>query len=206
MAFDKNQLIGTVSTNQDEIILNICKLYCPQGIELDSTYGHGQFYRHIRPPKYRFDLSPITPYIQQADCVKLPLQSESINSYMFDPPFVAHSIGSGEICKRFGYYPSMISLWNMYEKAIFEAYRILNMNGIFIVKCQDVVDSGGQYLSSFFIINNCLKAGFQPKDIFILVNLNRHISTNMITQHHARKWHCYFLVFSKQKSRVNYFS
>lgn len=83
------EIIKSISYNQEEIIKWIIALYCPNGIELDPTYSKGNFYKNIPEPKYKFDLFPQNDDVVRADCRELPVKSGSIQSIMFDPPFVA---------------------------------------------------------------------------------------------------------------------
>lgn len=199
-------IVKTTSYSQTEIIQWIMGLYCPDGFELDPTYSVGNFYKNIVAPAYKFDLFPQVDGVVQADATNLPICSGSINSIMFDPPFVAampKKEATGLITKRFGYYKNIQhKLWDMYYKATKEFYRILKNKGVLVFKCQDVIDSSKQYMTHVQIMNDAVKVGFYPKDLFILIAKNRIVSQT--TQQHARKFHSYFWVFIKQTNPVNY--
>lgn len=86
-----------------------------------------------------------------------------------------------------------------------EMYRILDDNGILIFKCQDKISSGKQYLSHVFIINEAIKIGFYPKDLFILLAKSRLVAEwQAKNQKNARKFHSYFIVFEKSNKRISY--
>lgn len=206
-------MIKSISFSQEEIIKNIIKLYVQSGkIDLDSTYSIGNFYKNtgITEPKYKFDINPTAQDVQYGDSRNLPLPDESVFSEMFDPPFLATTGKSlkedhGNIInRRFGVYENERQLHQMYVDSMKEAYRILKYNGILIFKCQDKVSSGKQYLSHVFIINEAIKIGFYPKDIFVLMAKNRIVANWQKNQKHARKYHCYFLVFEKTNRRIEY--
>jgi len=200
-------MIRSVSFKQEVIIKNIIKLYCPKGIECDPTYSKGVFYKNIKQPKYKFDLSPQIEGVRQADCRQLPLGDASVASLMFDPPFIGGSIGKGKkgiIKERFGIYKDIPTLWSMYSDALIEFSRVLKVDGVLIIKCQDTVESGKQYLSSYKIIQMALSLDLYPKDLFVLVAKSRLVSPSQRIQQHSRKFHSYFLVFIKQKSKVDY--
>ena len=208
-----SDIIKTVSDNQTEIIQNILKLYAPNGIDCDPTYSLGKFYDNtgIKPPQYKFDINPQLPDVVPADARHLPLTNQSINCLMFDPPFLATTGSSlnnpsnnNKINCRFGVYPNEPALHQFYQDAIIEAHRILKPNGIFIFKCQDKVSSSKQYLSHVYIINKAVEYGFYPEDIFILTAKNRLIANWQKNQKHARKYHCYFIVFRKTPLKINY--
>jgi SAM-dependent methyltransferase len=205
----KKKLIKSISYDQDEILSWIIELYCPDGFDLDPTYGKGNFYKNIPEPRLKFDVNPGNiPGVKQADCTKLPLEDKSLNSIMFDPPFIAaipKEKATGIISTRFGYYRNVqTELWGMYHKALKEFYRILKPNGVLVFKCQDTIDAGKQYLSPVEIINCAINLGFYPKDLFILLARNRIIGKTHHKQQHARKFHSYFIVFINEKSKVRY--
>lgn len=206
---EKKIIIKSISYSQEEIIQWIMDLYCPDGFELDPTYSKGVFYKKLPSPKLKFDLAPQIEGVEKANCIDLPLGPESINSMMFDPPFVAaipKKEATGKITTRFGYYRNIQhELWPMYRKALKEFYRILKPNGVLVFKCQDVIDACKQYFSHVEIINYAVSLGFYPKDLFVLLAKHRLMSPNQYKQQHARKFHCYFLVFIKQTKPVKYF-
>ena len=209
------EMITSINYSQTDIIQNIIQLYIPQGkIDADVTYSKGVFYKNgnIQEPQYKFDINPQTADTVQADCRNLPLPDNSINSLMFDPPFLAtsgKSLSTQEnnnlILRRFGYYRNEKELHKFYQDALNEFNRVLIDNGILIVKCQDKISSGKQYLSHVFIINQAIERGFYPEDIFILLAKSRIVADWQIkNQKHARKFHSYFIVFRKSNFRIKY--
>ncbi len=209
------QLVKSISYDQSEIIKGILKLHVKEKvIDCDPTYSKGNFYKNtgITPPKYKFDISPQTEDTIQADARHLPLEDNLLNCIMFDPPFLAttgKSITEGEnnnfINRRFGVFPSETELHQFYIDAMQEFYRILKDDGILIFKCQDKISSSKQYLSHVFIINEAIKLGYYPKDMFILLAKNRLVADwQAKNQKNARKYHSYFLVFQKCNKQIKY--
>lgn len=204
-------MIKSISFDEQEIIQWILKLHCKTQIELDPTYSKGNFYKgNFDEPKYKFDLYPQVEGVVKANAEELPIKSSSINTMMFDPPFLAtkgNSLSiendSNKINKRFGVYPDEKSLHRFYQKALSEFYRILKLDGILIFKCQDKVSSSKQYLSHCFIINEAEKLGFYVKDFFILLAKNRIVANwQLKNQKNARKFHSYFIVLQKKGKRI----
>lgn len=209
------ELIKSISYDQSEIIKWILKLHTKsQIIDCDPTYSKGNFYKNtgIEPPKYKFDINPQTEDTVQADARNLPLDNESVDVLMFDPPFLAttgKSITADEdnnyINKRFGVFPSEPELHKFYIDAMKEFYRVLKKDGILIFKCQDKISSSKQYLSHIFIVNEAIKLGYYPKDLFVLLAKNRIVADwQLKNQKNARKFHSYFLVFQKCDKKINY--
>ena len=207
-------VIKSVSDEQAVIINSILKLYVPSGqIDVDPTYSKGNFYKKtfIPEPKHKFDLYPQTEDTIQASADKLPLGDNSVNTIMFDPPFVVGTpnsskgkVGSNIITNRFGSFKNIEELWKFYDAAICEFSRIINDNGVLIVKCQDTISSSKQYLSHVEVINYGIRHGFYCKDLFIQTTKNRILSGKHKVQMHARKYHCYWVVFTKEKNKVTY--
>lgn len=211
--FINENLIKSISYDENEILLNILKLHCSTNIELDPTFSKGNFYKkNIKEPELKFDILPISKNVIKADCRKLPLQDSCINTMIFDPPFLATKGNSltindksNKINKRFTVFPDEKSLHHFYLDSLIEFYRILNKNGILIFKCQDKVSSGKQYLSHVFIINMAEQLGFYTKDLFILLTQNRIVANwQLQNQKNARKFHCYYIVFQKCNKKINY--
>jgi hypothetical protein len=199
------ELIRTISYSQDEILDGIITIHCSNGFECDITYGYGGFYKKIKEPRYKFDIDPKKEDVVQANSENIPLQSNSVDSVMFDPPFVVGPSKSPGIMRdRFGCYKNVSELWDFYNKTVVEAQRILRPNGIMVFKCQDTVSGGVNWFSHVAISNMAVKAGMYPKDLFLLLAKQRVNSPNMINQQHARKYHSYFWVIENRESRVNY--
>ena len=206
-------MIKSISFDQNEIIQWILKLHYQTDIEVDCCYSKGNFYKKgITKPKYKFDLYPQTEDTVKANCEELPLENESINTLMYDPPFLSttgNSLtkedSSNKINKRFGVFPTEKSLFEHYIKSMTEFHRILKPNGILIFKCQYKISSGKQYMSHVFIINEAEKLGFYTKDMFILLAKQRIMADwQLKNQKNARKFHSYFLVFEKSDRKIKY--
>lgn len=207
-------MIKSISYDQGEIIRDILNLHVPEHkIDCDPTYSKGIFYTNtsIETPRYKFDILPYNDTVIYADCRNLPLDNCSLNCIMFDPPFLATTGKSlkeenGNIInKRFGVYSNEKELHQFYIDSMKEFYRILKDKGILIFKCQDKVSSGKQYMSHVFIMNEAIKLGFYPKDLFILLAKSRIVADwQLKNQKNARKFHSYFWVFQKCDTQIQY--
>ena len=156
------------------------------------------------------DIDPQAEGVIQADVESLPLRDGSMETIMFDPPFLATSGRTDAedenniIVKRFGLYPNEKELHSFYSRALQELYRVLQNEGILICRSQDKVSGGKQYFSHVFIINEAVRIGFYVKDLFVLLAKNRIVADWQRNQKHARKFHSYYLVLKKSKRKVEY--
>ena len=206
-------MIRSISYDQTEIIQSILTLHSSNGaIDVDPTYSKGNFYKgKIAEPKHRYDLFPKFDYVKKSCASNLPLDDGSVDTIMFDPPFLATKGPSlkkkeGNIINhRFGVFENEKMLHEFYVKCLHEFFRVLKKDGILIFKCQDKVSSGKQYFSHCFIKQIADSVGFYSKDLFILLAKNRIVAEwQKKNQKHARKYHSYFWVFQKKKVNVKY--
>lgn len=197
-------MIKSISTDQNEILKNIRDLHCGGKFDCDCTYGNGSFYKDIEKPLLCFDKEPLHPNVIEADSTKLPIKDESINSLVFDPPFLTYiskdRTGNGNMimARRFSGYWTYGELETHYRNTIDEAKRVLNKKGIFVVKVQDIVHNHRLHSTHHNFIDWAENHGFRLKDLFILNATHRLPSPNRKgKQQHARVWHSFFLVFQK---------
>lgn len=196
-------LIKTISYDQKELIEGILQLHSPWGIDLDPTYGAGGFYLGIREPQYRFDINPVFPYVEKADCRRLPLARASIRSIMFDPPFFAGGGSDGIMNSKYSSVPTMGDLYSLYTDALREFYRILKPSGRLIFKCQDSVVGRANHFVHVWVMYEAEIVGFHTIDLFIKLNKSAPVSPNQTgRQYFARKLHSYFWVFRKPGRRT----
>lgn len=207
-------IVSSISFSNDETIKNIMELHNIDRFDLDCTYSTGQFWKNLPQPVHKTDLYTKNKNIIKASSDNLPFDNSSMNSIMFDPPFVIagqsyqeNKKGSSIIAKRFEGFKDFNELKKMYYGTLKEAYRILKNNGLLVFKCQDTVSGGKNHFTHNLVMNMALEIGYYPKDLFILLAKNRINSFNndkWKKQYHARKYHSYFWVFEKTKNKVDY--
>ena len=197
-------IIKSVSDNQDDILNSIIQLHCPEGFECDVTYGNGVFYKNISEPKYKFDIDPQCDGVIKASSVSLPLEDNSVNNIMFDPPFLTYvkqgreGNGSMIMSNRYSGYWAYDELVDHYQKTMAEAHRVLKKNGVFVIKCQDIIHNHKMHCTHANVISWASPLKFRLKDMFILTAKHRLPAPNRKGQQkHARIFHSYFLVFIK---------
>ena len=195
-----DNLVKSVSDNQDEILKGILKLYIKKGrFDCDLTFSKGVFYKNIPKPQYIFDKYPLSN-VQSLD-VAFKLEDGSFDSIVLDLPFLVKD-GKGAdtsiVCQRFNHYRTIEELYQTNESMMKLAFRLLSSKGLLIMKTMDVNANGKQYWIGNYVQNIAREIGFELVDTFILLSRTKILATKGTQQHCARKWHSYFFVFRKK--------
>lgn len=194
-----------------EVFPQVIRLHVPRGSKVaDVTYGKGVFWKKIPDGEYEVFQTDIQTGV---DCRKLPYGDGEMDCVVLDPPYMEglyrddNSFAGNGTHSAFrehysnGNRPENLSnKWHdavleLYIKAAIEAKRVLNSNGILIVKCQDEVSAGIQRMTHVEIILNLARLGYYAKDMFVVMRRNKPGITRLIKQLHSRKNHSYFLIF-----------
>lgn len=198
-------VVRSLSNDQHEILQGILDLAGLDAYDADITYGNGVFYRGgIPEPRLKFDIDPQQPGVVEASSDALPLKPNSLNSIVFDPPFLTYvragREGNGNMImsKRFAGYWRYDELEAHYRATFAEAVRVLRQDGILVLKCQDIVHNHRLHPTHAFAIDWADAAGLRLKDLYVLGASHRLPSPNRAgSQKHARIFHSYFLVFTR---------
>lgn len=197
----------SVSDDQQVILDAIKALHCPDGFDVDITWGNGAFWKgRDDAPVLRFDIEPLDDSVIQSDSKSLPLESSSVDSVVYDPPFLTYvrqgrsGNGSMIMSKRFGGYWRYDELEDDYRKTFFECARILKNKGVLVVKCQDIIHNHKMHATHINVTSWAGEAGFRLKDLFVLSGGGKLPAPNRSgTQKHARVSHSYFMVLALDK-------
>lgn len=167
--------------------------------DLDCTYSKGVFWKNIKPPRIKGDIRPLDADVMELDATKLlRLENNSLNSIVFDPPFLFRkrkSDNHDKMCIRFSFFQTFEDLMKMYKESLNQFYRVLRNGGYLLFKCQDMTDN------KFFcthneIINHATSIGFELKDIAIKVTQQK-LQREAKQQNCFAKTHSYWLIFKK---------
>ena len=113
--------------------------------ELDPMFFKGNFYKDgVNRPKYTFDLNPQDDMTVKGNAENLPLDGNSLERIILDPPFLFGVHGKTKdyySSKTHTIYENFDELYVSYENILKEAYRLLKRGGHLVFKCQDYTDS-----------------------------------------------------------------
>ena len=191
----------SVFENEQDLLKAIIEIHLGgNDIECDPMYFKGNFYKDgINKPKHIFDINPQTSDCLIGDATNLPLEANSLDSIILDPPFLFGVHGKTKeyySSKTHTIFQNFDELYICYEKIIKESYRLLKKNGTLIFKCQDYTDSQTT-MTHVHAYHLATLQGFYAKDLAILVKPNKITNPNL-TQRHLRKIHTYFWIFIKK--------
>jgi hypothetical protein len=209
-------MIRSVYYDQVEILKSIMELCNIERFCADVTYGNGKFYSDIPKPFFCFDLDldlikkaelPSDSIRGSCSSNNLPLDSKSIKSLVFDPPFLTYVRAAREgngnmiMAKRFGGYWRYDELEDHYRATLIEAARVLSKKGIMVFKCQDIIHNHKMHCTHMNVMEWC-NGLFRLKDLFILpvksrMPIPQQEGTKKKVQKHARIFHSYFMVLEK---------
>lgn len=166
------------------------------------TYSIGCFYKHLPQPVFKYDKYPQTEDSLPLETA-LDLEANTLHSIVIDLPFIIRnnkggkSINTCKIANRFNSFNSAKELYDANDYILSLAFDKLEKGGILIVKTMDVIFAGKQHWVANYVINKATDLGFEMIDLFILIANKKLLRLDGCIQHHARKFHSYFLVFRK---------
>lgn len=184
----------------------------------DVTYGNGSFWRRVPSDKYELTATDIDPArspdsTDGVDCRDLPYDDESFDCVVLDPPYKGGFYESedkpsenkfwmtdryvGSLGEQSATYHEAVI--NMYAAAGKEAHRVLEEDGVLVVKTQDEVSENEQRFTHIQITEIFSEMGFHAKDLFVVVRPDRPTIGRTYEQRRARKNHSFFLVFGKRE-------
>lgn len=196
----------SVQTNQTGILYSILQIHDRgrTSFDCDPCFNRGSMYGSLIPmPELKFDINPIHQAVTKGNALDLPLKSKSIHSMIIDPPFLI-STSEGKMANRYSSFESKETMFNFFKCMISEAYRVLQEDGLFVVKIQDCNHNRRRVFSSHFIRSMAFVTGFNLIDEIILYTQNRISAKSFTSKNCTRSHHCFFLIFRKKRSRTKY--
>lgn len=195
-------VVKSINDNEDEILLGIMQLhnngnpFCA-----DVTHNVGGFYRSgiVPRPAIRFDIAPTLDDVFFADVARMPLGDGSLQSLIFDPPFMFNPHGKAKSNRanvRYSMFDTWVDLERTYKEALREFRRVLKPKGIVAFKCQDYTDSKTT-MTHCLVYQWAIEAGFYAKDLFIRYRNHGPAYNPALKQKHARKFHSYWWVLQR---------
>jgi len=191
-----------------ELIDKMLKFYPrkkPKDI-LDATVNGGRFWRGLDWPVVGMDINPAHKPTVVGDNTDMPFKDSTFDVVVYDPPHIPNQgkDRSKDFNTRFGLTLKSpkeegYNFAFMYPPFVAEAYRVLRREGILLCKIADYVHGHRYQWAHLDFIQAAKRVGFCPCDCIVKVRQGPIIDPRWKNAHHARRQHCYWLIFRKSK-------
>ena len=192
--------------NDDELLERMLQFYPKQPPEriLDATVNKGRFWRRSTRPVLGMDIDARHRPQVLGTGLTMPFKSETFDVVVYDPPHIPNQ-GKDRLKDfqtRFGLGPKSSAETNYNFSHTFppftcEAHRVLKPDGILFCKISDYIHGHRFQWAHIDLVQAATSAGFCACDCIIKVRKGPIIDSRWKVAHHARKQHCYWLVFRK---------
>jgi SAM-dependent methyltransferase len=173
---------------------------------LDATVNRGRFWKGSKRPVIGLDIDPKYKPDVVADNRDMPFKDASFDVVVYDPPHIPNQgkDRSKDFNTRFGLVlkspvTNGYNFNHLYPPFVAEAYRVLRPEGILLCKIADYVHGHRFQWAHIELINAAVRVGFTACDCIVKVRQNPIMSPKWKKAHHARRQHCYWIVFRKSE-------
>jgi SAM-dependent methyltransferase len=171
---------------------------------LDATVNAGRFWKGSARKVVGMDIDPKHLPDVVGDNRRMPFKALSFDVVVYDPPHVPNQgkDQSKDFAGRFGLGTKSggehgYNLSHLYPPFMTEAYRVLRPKGVLFCKIADYVHNHRFQWAHLEVIKAAVEVGFVACDCIVKARKNPIVDPKWKTAHHARRQHCYWLVFRK---------
>jgi hypothetical protein len=171
---------------------------------LDATVNKGRFWKGTTHTVLGMDLDPAYRPDVVGDNRRMPFGDRCFDVVVYDPPHVPNQgrDRSKDFNTRFGLglkSPSTngYNFSHLYPPFVQEAYRVLQPEGLLLSKIADYIHGHRFQWAHVEFMKAAIAVGFCACDCIVKVRKGPIMSPRWKTAHHARRHHCYWLVFRK---------
>ena len=173
---------------------------------LDATVNKGRFWRGSTRPVIGLDINASFQPQVVGHSSFLPFSDDSFDAVVYDPPHIPNqgpdkqkdfNVRFGLVIKssrELGYNFS-----HTFPPFMEEAYRVIKPEGVLFCKITDYVHNHRLQWAHVYLIQAAEAAGFLACDCIVKVRKGPIVDPRWKVAHHARKHHCYWLVFRKSR-------
>ena len=190
----------------DELLERMLRFYPKQPPEriLDATVNKRRFWRCSTRAALGMDIDIRHRPDVLGTSSSMPFQSETFDVVVYDPPHIPNQGKDRrkDFQVRFGLGTKSPAERNYnfshtFPPFAYEAHRVLKHEGILFCKITDYVHGHRFQWAHIDLIQAATSTGFCACDCIIKVRKGPIIDSRWKVAHHARKQHCYWLVFRK---------
>ncbi len=192
--------------NDSELLEKMLDFYprkSPQLI-LDATVNKGRFWKGSKRKVIGLDIDPVYSPDVVGDNRRMPFRDRCFDVVVYDPPHIPNQgkDRSKDFNRRFGLVlkspaKNGYNFSHLYPTFAREAYRVLQPEGILFSKIADYIHGHRFQWAHVEFIKAAVSTGFSACDCIIKIRKGPIMWPGWKTPHHARRHHCYWLVFRK---------
>ncbi len=192
--------------NDDELLERMLQFYPQKPPEriLDATVNKGRFWRRSTRAVLGMDINVRHRPDVLGSGLNMPFKSETFDVVVYDPPHIPNQGKDRrkDFQVRFGLGSKSSAETNYNFSHTFppfacEAHRVLKHDGVLFCKISDYIHGHRFQWAHIDLIQAATSVGFCACDCIIKVRKGPIIDSRWKIAHHARKQHCYWLVFRK---------
>jgi len=173
---------------------------------LDATVNAGRFWQGLAWKVVGLDIDPNCNPDVVGDNRDMPFDDASFDVVVYDPPHIPNQgkDKSKDFNTRFGLVlksppENGYNFSHLYPPFAKEAFRVLKKEGILFCKIADYVHGHRFQWAHIEVLNAAVAVGFTACDCIVKVRKGPIKDPRWKNAHHARRCHCYWLVFRKSK-------
>ncbi len=171
---------------------------------LDATINAGRFWAGSDRHVIGLDTnSKFRPHVV-ADNRRQPFEDCCFDVVVYDPPHIPNQgpDKSKDFNTRFGLVlkssaENGYNFTHLYPPFLREAFRVLGREGVLFCKIADYIHNHRYQWAHIEVVQAAVEAGFCACDCIVKVRKGPILDPKWKTAHHARRQHCYWLVFRK---------
>jgi SAM-dependent methyltransferase len=171
---------------------------------LDATVNSGRFWQGRARRIVGMDVDPKHRPDVVADNRQMPFKDRCFDVVVYDPPHIPNQGKDRrkDFNTRFGLVlksPAVngYNFCHLYPPFVREARRVLKPEGILLCKIADYIHGHRFQWAHLELIKAAVEVGFTACDCIVKVRQGPIVDPRWKTAHHARRHHCYWLVFRK---------
>lgn len=176
----------------------------PPRLILDATVNAGRFWRGTGREVIGLDVEARRRPTVVGDNMRMPFASDCMDVIVYDPPHVPNQGRDRrkDFNSRFGLVLKSgsdqgYSVSHLYPPFAGEAHRVLKPEGILLCKIADYVHNHRTHWAHIDMVSAARGAGFTACDCIVKVRKGPIVDPRWKSAHHARRQHCYWLIFRK---------
>jgi SAM-dependent methyltransferase len=171
---------------------------------LDATVNSGRFWTTSSRKVIGMDVNPKFRPNVVADNRQMPFRDKCFDVVVYDPPHIPNQgkDRQKDFNTRFGLVLTSLAVngYNftyLYPPFVREAYRVLKPEGILLCKIADYIHGHRFQWAHVELMKAAEPIGFTACDCIVKVRKGPIVDPRWKKAHHARRHHCYWLVFRK---------